>query len=740
MKIPKHYISEIPSLLKEWNWNKNKGISPYSIGCGSSKKIWWKCSVCGNEWEATPNSRSGSKKCGCPKCGIKKLVKHNLEKRVEKGGSLSLCYPALLEEWDYNKNTLEPQSIPPQTGRKVWWICKKCGHSWKASVQSRTKNGTGCPKCGKEKARETTEKNKLKRYGSLAKTNPELLREWDYALNNISPDSISWHYSKKVHWICIKGHKFESAPNRRVRLGKGCPICARESGTSFPEQAIYFYINTIVPSENRYLHKGIEIDVYIPSLKVGIEYDGIYFHNSMKSAKQEVKKNKILEVDGIRLIRIKESTEYKVVGDTIFIVPTKNYDYLKDAINFIINKIGLCEEIDIDPIRDRMQILEQYVVNEKNNSIVQKMPDVAKQWDYLKNGTIKPEYIRASSNQKFWWKCENGHSWTASVYSRANGNGCPCCSGKTLVLGENDLLSQNSKLAEEWIIQKNGNLTPNMVTIRNGKNVWWKCSKCGHEWKTSVAHRSEGKGCPVCGRQKCDQSRSKYYLKKNGSFIDVKPELLEEWDFEKNGDLDPYLLTAHNGRKVWWKCKKCGHTWMAYISNRTSRGSGCPYCKKKILGEVQTRTALRKTGSIAQTHSYLLEEWDYRKNIIKPEEISIGSDRKVWWKCRFCGYEWEAPPNSSNRRTSFEKGCPACLRKIIWEGHNDLATTNPSLASEWNYERNINITPNSITDGSNKKVWWICSTCGTEWQAVVAERNKGHCGCPKCKRSNKKCK
>ena len=39
MKIPKHYISEIPSLLKEWNWNKNKGISPYSIGCGSSKKI-----------------------------------------------------------------------------------------------------------------------------------------------------------------------------------------------------------------------------------------------------------------------------------------------------------------------------------------------------------------------------------------------------------------------------------------------------------------------------------------------------------------------------------------------------------------------------------------------------------------------------------------------------------------------------------------------------------------------------
>lgn len=737
MKEPKRYIADIPFLLKEWNWDKNKDFSPYSIGAGSSRKMWWKCSVCGNEWEATPNSRSGSKECGCPKCGIKKLVKHNLEKRVEKVGSLSLRYPALLEEWDYNKNTLDPQSIPPQTGKKVWWTCKKCGHSWAATVQSRTRGGNGCPKCGKEKAKKTTAENKLKHYGSLAKTNPELLEEWDYALNNISPDSISWHYSKKVHWICRKGHKFESSPSRRVRLKRGCPICARECGTSFPEQAIYFYINTIVPSENRYIHNDVEIDVYIPSLQVGIEYDGLYYHNSIKSAKKEARKNRILEVDGIRLIRIKESTAFKVVDDTIFVVPTKNYDYLKDAINIIITKIGLCEEIDIDPIRDRMQILEQYVVNEKKNSIVQRMPNVAKQWDYKKNGTIKPEYIRASSNQKYWWTCENGHSWEASVYSRANGNGCPCCSGKTLVLGENDLLSQNPKLAKEWNAQKNGDLTPDMVTIKNGKSVWWKCPKCGHEWKTSVAHRSEGKGCPVCGRQKCDQSRSKFYLKKNGSFVDAKPELLEEWDFKKNGNLDPYSLSAHNGRKVWWICKKCGHSWEAYISNRTDKNSGCPVCKKQLLAAVQVRTALRKTGSIAKTNPYLLEDWDYEKNAIKPSEISIGSDRKVWWICHICGYEWQAPPNSRNKKLSYEKGCPACQRKVIWKGHNDLASTNPLLASEWNYEKNGKLLPNTITDGSNKKVWWKCHTCGHEWQASVVDRNKGRCCCPNCKNKKK---
>lgn len=349
-----------------------------------------------------------------------------------------------------------------------------------------------------------------------------------------------------------------------------------------------------------------------------------------------------------------------------------------------------------------------------------------------KNGRIKPEYIRASANHKFWWKCEKGHSWEAPVYSRANGNGCPCCSGKVLVVGENDLQSQNPELAKEWHSDKNGELTPSLITIRNGKKVWWKCSDCGHEWKTTVAHRSEGKGCPICGRNKSEISRYRNIIRNSGSFAETSPHLLEEWDFEKNEGIDPNTLSKVSGKKVWWKCKKCGAQWEALISNRVKRGSGCPICKKELLAAVQTRTAMKKTGSIAQTHPHLLEEWDYRKNIIKPEEISIGSDRKVWWTCRLCGYEWQSAPNSSNRRDSFEKGCPACQRKVIWIGHNDLATTNPALASEWNYEKNAGLLPTSMTDGSNKRVWWTCSKCGYEWQAVVEKRNKGKCSCPNC--------
>ena len=64
------------------------------------------------------------------------------------------------------------------------------------------------------------------------------------------------------------------------------------------------------------------------------------------------------------------------------------------------------------------------------------------------------------------------------------------------------------------------------------------------------------------------------------------------------------------------------------------------------------------------------------------------------------------------------------------KGVNDLETLNPTLAEEWNYEKNGTLTPDQVTAGSNKKVWWKCKF-GHEWEAIVGSRSKGH-GCPFC--------
>ena len=59
--------------------------------------------------------------------------------------------------------------------------------------------------------------------------------------------------------------------------------------------------------------------------------------------------------------------------------------------------------------------------------------------------------------------------------------------------------------------------------------------------------------------------------------------------------------------------------------------------------------------------------------------------------------------------------------------NNSLAEVHPELISEWS-EKNLPLTPNDITFGSNKKVWWR-GACGHEWQASVKARSGGE-KCP----------
>ena len=54
---------------------------------------------------------------------------------------------------------------------------------------------------------------------------------------------------------------------------------------------------------------------------------------------------------------------------------------------------------------------------------------------------------------------------------------------------------------------------------------------------------------------------------------------------------------------------------------------------------------------------------------------------------------------------------------------NSLAEVHPELVSEWS-EKNLPLTPDDITFGSNKKVWWK-GTCGHEWKSVINARVKG---------------
>ena len=54
-KKPAHYVSDFPNLIEDWDISKNIGIQPENMATGSNKKVWWKCAVCGHEWQQCPN-------------------------------------------------------------------------------------------------------------------------------------------------------------------------------------------------------------------------------------------------------------------------------------------------------------------------------------------------------------------------------------------------------------------------------------------------------------------------------------------------------------------------------------------------------------------------------------------------------------------------------------------------------------------------------------------------------------
>lgn len=616
-----------PELAKEWHATKNSVLLPTEVTRSSGKKVWWKCHKCGYEWQTYVYSRNAG--CGCPKCADKERKNKAIINKIQKVGSLESRYPLIAQEWNYNKNNkMTPANVLSNSNKKVWWKCKKghewqavinsrasgngcpicsghqvlagfndlatanpklaaewhptkngdlrpsmvtacsgkkvwwlgkCGHEWQAVIGSRM-SGTGCPYCSHQKL--------LVGFNDFATEHQELLDEWDNEKNSCKPNELMSHSRYNAWWKCPFGHSYQTYLSNRCRaVSSGCPICDKENHTSFPEQALFFYIKKLYPDaiNSDRVAIGMELDIYVPSLRIGIEYDGKNWH---KNNKHELKKNKACKDNGILLVRIRE--EGLELYDDCHCIVRRNVesnDSLSDVIKKVIHDMGNYSRIDIDVDRDSALIYNSYITARKSQSLKNTYPEIAKEWHPTKNSNLTSEMVAPFSGKKVWWLGKCGHEWQSTVSNRVHGNGCPYCSNQKVLTGFNDLATTDPELAKQWSFEKNGNLTPRMITRGSHKKIWWNCSE-GHEWQAAVYNRINGYGCPYCAGQKTIKGRN--------DLATTNPELAKEWHPTKNGDLLPCDVKEHSNKKAWWICSK-GHEWQAVISSRAA-GSGCPYC------------------------------------------------------------------------------------------------------------------------------------------------------------------
>jgi hypothetical protein len=379
---------------------------------------------------------------------------------------------------------------------EIIWWLGPCGHAWKQRINLRAKRNYGCTICKGLIV--------LQGFNDLETKYPELAEQWDASKNKITPREITAGSARTLYWLCESGHSYEAPIVERVRQFKkgrpsSCPVCLNRK---------------IVP--------------------------------------------------------------------------------------------GL-------------------------NGLATTYPELLAQWDTGKNST-NPLEIPPGHKKKFWWLCPSGHSYDMSPFHRTTGKqNCPICAGKRVVTGQNDLEHVSPEVAKTWDYSKNPiDVSPQKLTHKTTRLFWWLCDS-GHSYRASVAHRTEGRGCPYCVGKKLLTG-----------FNDLKtkrPDLAALWS-QKN-KVEPSSVLSGSGVLYLWNCK-LGHEWRA----APIWVKGCPVCSNKVV--------LKGFNDLKTIRPDLAEEWHPKKNKISPDQVTFGSGQRVWWICE-SGHEWQVSPNSRKRT-----GCPRC--------------------------------------------------------------------------------
>lgn len=338
-------------------------------------------------------------------------------------------------------------------------------------------------------------------------------------------------------------------------------------------------------------------------------------------------------------------------------------------------------------------------------SLAETNPALAAQWHSSKNEKTTTFMVTPGSNRVAWWRCEQQHEWPARIADRTDGTGCPKCSGGRLKLGRNDFMSVSPSAASEWHPTLNGAVLPSEVSAHSHQQYWFVCREAEHVYAAELASRSAGTGCGFCS--------GNVVLAGFNDLATIFPRLAGEWHPERNGMLQPTMVTAHSKKRVFWRCMK-GHHWEAAVYSRAS-GRGCPFCsgKQPLLG----------FNTLQDLRPDVARQWRASEKSLSPAQVTVSSGVVVTWQCDK-QHTWEA---RVAERTAGQN-CPFCSGKRPWLGQTDLGTVRPDVAAWWHPENTS--TPGDHTQFSNAKVLWRCPT-GHVWKARIAKRSSGH-GCREC--------
>jgi hypothetical protein len=344
------------------------------------------------------------------------------------------------------------------------------------------------------------------------------------------------------------------------------------------------------------------------------------------------------------------------------------------------------------------------ICSNKNRLLKFTNPEIFSEIDKEKNHNLNFELLTKGSSKKIWWKCKNGHSWFQNIDTRTKlGSNCRECEND-----RNSFLKTHPHLLLEWDFKKNKLLNPELLTRGSNKKVWWICKNCKNSFQCVIDKRTRGTNCNKCRKR----------VQPKIPLTERFNHLLVEWNYKKNKDISPNIVSEGSNIPVHWICKK-GHKFQMEPYYRTKQGLGCPTCRGLKVDSSNSLKSLRPD---------LCKEWDYDKNNILPSRVTVKSNSKVWWKCNN-GHSWESLIYNRTKKSGTK--CPMCSGRTS-SNKTSLSYLFPDLMKEWDPMNEQN--PNQIRPGSHKIVGWICqSNPKHKWKSPIYSRtSKSKFGCPFC--------
>ena len=265
-------------------------------------------------------------------------------------------------------------------------------------------------------------------------------------------------------------------------------------------------------------------------------------------------------------------------------------------------------------------------------------PELAAQWDAERNANLTPADVGPKSGRIAWFICA-GCGTSRELQIDSAGVRCSACANDARLTDPGrSLASVRPELAAQWDTERNANLTPADVRPKSKRIAWFICAGCGTSRELQID--SAGVRCSACtnGARLTDPDRS---------LARVRPEVADQWDTERNGELTPDDVRPFPSVRAWFICASCG------VSRELQIGGARARCRACANGARLTDPG----RSLASVRPEVAAQWDTERNGgLTPADVGPKSKRIAWFICAGCGTSRELQIDTARAR------CRVCWR------------------------------------------------------------------------------